>query len=180
MKIMENGVYREATPEEMSAMERECARAEAAERKRPYTQDEISRLLIMQQINTLQVDDSTALRMKSYYPEWKDLIGETVEQSGYKFQHNGDLYKTVSPQHTFAAQWVPGTGTESIYVRIDEDHDGSEFDPIPYNGNMELLEGLYYSEGGVLYRCTRSTGQPIYNALAELVGLYVEVIPDGD
>lgn len=176
MRICKDGAYRNVTPEEMSAMEREHARAETAERKRPYTQEEVSRLLIARQINSLPVDDGTALRMKSYYPEWKDLNGETVEQSGYKFQHNGDLYKTVSPQHTFAAQWVPGTGTESLYTRIDETHDGSEFDPIPYGGNMELQEGLHYIESGILYRCTRSTGQPIYQALADLVGLYVEVV----
>ena len=42
---------------------------------------------------------------------------------------------------------------------------------------MELSEGLYYSQNGILYRCTQSTGQPVYNALAELVGLYVEVVP---
>jgi hypothetical protein len=176
MKIMENGVYREATPEEMSAMERECARAEAAERKRPYTQEEVSRLLIARQINSLPVDDGTALRMKSYYPRWEDLIGETAEQSEYKFRHNGDLYKTIQPQHTFASQWVPGAGTESLYTRIDESHDGSEFDPIPYNGNMELLEGLYYTQDGITYRCTRSTGQPVYHALSELLGIYVEVV----
>ena len=41
---------------------------------------------------------------------------------------------------------------------------------------MALTEGLYYTQGGVTYLCNRSTGQPVYNALAELVGLYVEVL----
>lgn len=175
MRIYDNGSYRDATPEEIEAMAREAARAEAAERKRPYTQDEVSRLLIMQQINTLQVDDSTALRMKSYYPEWEPGQAYAAD---YKVQHCGRLFK-VRQAHTSQAEWEP-TAVESLWEEICETHDGSEFDPIPYDGNMALQEGLYYSEGGVLYRCTRSTGQPIYNALAELVGLYVEVIPDGD
>ena len=64
-----------------------------------------------------------------------------------------------------------------MWEYINEAHDGSKYDPIPYDGNMELSEGLYYSQNGILYRCTRSTGQPVYNALAELVGLYVEVVP---
>ena len=34
--------------------------------------------------------------------------------------------------------WVPGVGTESIYTHIDETHDGTQYDPIPYDGNMEL------------------------------------------
>ena len=35
--------------------------------------------------------------------------------------------------------------------------------------------GKHYTQGGVTYLCNRSTGQPVYNALSELVGLYVEV-----
>lgn len=170
MKIMENGVYREATPEEIAAVEREAARAETAERKRPYTQEEVSRLLIAQQINALQVDDNTALRMVSYYPEWGPGQSYTV---GYKIQHRNRLFK-VRQAHTSQVGWEP-TAAESLWEEICEDHDGSEFDPIPYNGNMELQEGLYYSESGIVYRCIRSTGQPIYHALADLVGLYVEV-----
>ena len=49
-------------------------------------------------------------------------------------------------------------------------------DPIPYNGNMELTAGLYYSQDGVIYLCNRDTGIPVYNALADLVGNYVEVV----
>ena len=45
----------------------------------------------------------------------------------------------------------------------------------PYDGNMELFAGLYYVQNGVTYLCNRNTGQPVYNALADLVGLYVEV-----
>ena len=63
----------------------------------------------------------------------------------------------------------------ALYIVIDVAHSGTQDDPIPYDGNMELTEGLYYTQGGVTYLCNRSTGQPVYNALAELVGLYVEV-----
>lgn len=44
---------------------------------------------------------------------------------------------------------------------------------------MELEAGLYYTQDGVLYHCTTGTGQPVYHALAELVGIYVEVVPMG-
>ena len=39
---------------------------------------------------------------------------------------------------------------------------------------MELEEGKYYSQDGVTYLCTRDTGIPVYNALKDLVGIYVE------
>ena len=40
---------------------------------------------------------------------------------------------------------------------------------------MALVNGLYYTPGGVLYLCNRDTVNPVYHALSELVGLYVEV-----
>ena len=151
-------------------------RAEKYERTRPLTAEEVTALLIKQQINTLEVDDQTALRMLTFYPEWADLIGKTVDKAEYKFQHNGKLYKTIPANHTFQADWIPGVGTESLYTRIDEEHDGTLADPIPYDGNMALMAGLYYIQNGVTYLCNRDTINPVYNALVDLVGLYVEAI----
>lgn len=119
--------------------------------------------------------DSEAIEVVTLYPEWKDLIGKTVDKSGFRFRHGSKLYKTIPANHTFQADWIPGVSTESIYTSIDETHAGTLTDPIPYDGNMELFAGLYYTQGGVTYLCNRNTGQPVYNALAELVGLYVDV-----
>ena len=161
--------------EEIDAIQAEAQKAEKIERTRPLTSEEVTRLLISKQINTMEVDDNTALRMVEFYPEWTDLIGKTVNKAEYKFQYEGKLYKTIPSNHTFQADWVPGVGTESLYTRIDETHDGSKYDPIPYSGNMALENGKYYTQNGVTYLCNRSTGNPVYNALSELVGLYVEI-----
>ena len=93
----------------------------------------------------------------------------------FKLTYDGKLYKVIQ-SHTIQADWIPGVGTESLYAVIDEGHAGTLDDPIPYDGNMELFEGLYYIKNGVTYRCTRNSGQPVYHALSELVGLYVEVV----
>lgn len=175
LKIL-NGKYIELTTEEITAMQAEQAAHEAYERTRHLTAEEVTAMLINQQINTLEVDDQTALRMVEFYPAWSDIIGQTAEKAGYKFTYNGNLYKTVPANHTFAAQWVPGDGTESLYTRIDETHDGSRYDPIPYEGNMALVAGLYYIQDGVTYLCGRDTGSPVYHPLRELVGIYVGVI----
>ena len=175
-RIFENGAYRDMTAAEMAAMQEAAAQAEAEEKRRPLSFPQVQEMLVRQQINTLEVDDTTALRMVSFYPEWNSLIGQTVDKAGFRFTYGGKLYKTIPANHTFQADWVPGVGTESIYVRIDEAHDGTKYDPIPYDGNMALTAGLYYTQGGVTYLCNRSTGQPVYNALSELVWLYVEVI----
>lgn len=178
MKIYENGTTRDMTEAEIAALQESQARAETEEKHRPLAQDEVTAMLLRQQINTLAVDDATAYRMRAFYPEWADLVAEqyTTDKAGFKFLSGGDLYKTIPATHTFASQWVPGVGTESIYTRIDETHDGTKYDPIPYTGNMELFSGKYYTQSGQTYCCTRDTGTAVFHPLSELVGIYVEIV----
>ena len=121
--------------------------------------------------------DAEALGCKAIYYQWKDLVEvEFVAEKGYRFLHGEDLYRVEQPTYTFVAHYVPGAaGTESLFSRIDESHSGTADDPIPYDGNMALEEGKHYSQDGVVYRCTWSTGIPVHHPLSELVGLYVEV-----
>ena len=169
MKIFENGVIREMTAEELSAIQDEAARAETEEKYRPLSLGEVQEMMARAQINTLMVDDATALRMVAYYPEW---TAGTAYAAGDRVVYNGDLYKVLQA-HTSQSTWLPGTGTESLYTRIDEQHDGTKYDPIPYSGNMALEAGKYYIQSGKTYLCNRDTGNPVYHALADLVGLYV-------
>lgn len=124
------------------------------------------------------LSDADGLKAKALYPRWEALVkkGSVTAEAGYRFTYNGDLYKCVNANPTFQSDWIPGNGTAALYVRIDESHAGTLADPIPYDGNMELSAGLYYTQDGVTYLCNRNTGNPVYNALAELVGLYVEVV----
>lgn len=171
MKICIDGIIRELTAEE-EAQYNEMAAKEAAEAKRrPITENEVMSMLITAQINTLSVDDATAVRMTAFYPEWAKDTAYTV---GYKVQYLGKLYKVVQA-HTSQETWTPDI-TASLYERIDEVHDGTKYDPIPYEGNMTLYNGKYYIEDGVTYLCNRDTGNPVYNKLSELVGIYVEVV----
>ena len=139
------------------------------EKYRPLTESEVSRMLIAQQINTLTVDDNTALRMTEFYPEWSAGQAYTA---GYKAQHGGKLWRCIQA-HTSQDGWEPENAA-SLWTEICESHAGTLEDPIPYSGNMALESGKYYSQDNKVYRCTRDTGNPVYNALSELVGLYVE------
>lgn len=171
MKKLVNGILVEITSVEIAAMQEEQAKAEAEEKHRPLTESEVSRMLITAQINTLTCDDATALRMMQFYPDW--AVGQAYAV-GYKVQYGGKLYKVVTA-HTSQADWTPDAAV-TLFERIDETHDGTKYDPIPYDGNMALTAGLYYVQDGVTYICNRDTGNPVYNALAELVGLYVDVV----
>ena len=179
MKICENGVIRDMTAEEEAQYTEMAARATAEAKHRPISESEVLSMLIKEQINSITVDDQTALRMRQYYPTFAELVGQTVKQ-GTKFRadgsENADLYKTIQTELTIQAHYPPGEGTESLYTRIDEIHDGTKYDPIPYEGNMTLYNGKYYIDGGVTYLCNRDTGNPVYNKLSELVGIYVEVV----
>ena len=171
MRIVENGIIRDMTEEEMIDMENAAARYAAAERVRPLTESEVFHLLIAQQINTLTVDDNTALRMKEFHPLWKPNTEYTV---GYKAQRSGRLWRCLQA-HTSQAGWEP-ENAPSLWTEICESHAGTLEDPIPYSGNMALESGKYYSQNSKIYRCTRDTGNPVYHALSELVGLYVEEV----
>ena len=123
------------------------------------------------------LEDAVALTAVELYPRWKELAEEGCEvEKGFRFQHEDKLYRTEQPKYTFVNIYVPGrTGTESLFSKVDESHSGTISDPIPYETNMEIYQNLYYSQYGVVYRCIRSSGQPLYHDLAVLVGLYVEV-----
>lgn len=160
----------ELAEEEISAMQAEAAKAAMLERTRPLTESEVTRLLISQQINTLSVDDTTALRMLEFYPEWES--GQAYTET-YKVQYSGKLWR-CRQAHTSQAGQEPSIDTASLWEEVCESHDGTQADPIPYDGNMALKEGMYYVQDDVIYRCTRDTINPVYNALADLKGIYVE------
>ena len=141
------------------------------ERTRPFTAEEVNRMLITQQINTLAVDDNTALRMVEFYPEWAENTAYTV---GYKVQRGGKLWR-CKQTHTAISTWEPENAA-SLWEVINETHSGTEDDPIPYDGNMALENGKHYVQDGVIYLCNRDTVNPVYNALSDLVGLYVEIV----
>lgn len=121
------------------------------------------------------IDGNDALTARSMYPTFESIIGKTVKH-GFKFTHGGKLWKTEQPEMTIQEHYAPGMGTESLYSEVCETHAGTLEDPIPYSGNMALESGKYYSQDGKIYRCTRDTVNPVYNALSELVGLYVEEV----
>ena len=169
MRVYENGIYRDMTAEEMTQAEAYARRTRLEEASRPLRPEEVLAMLIPQQINTLTVDDNTALRMLDFYPEWAAGTAYTV---GYKVRRDGKLWRVVQA-HTAQVGWEPENAA-SLWEQINETHAGTMDDPISYSGNMALTSGLYYMQDWVMYLCTRDTGNPVYHALDELVGLYVE------
>ena len=116
-------------------------------------------------------DDQKALKVKELAKRWK--VGEAVK-AGDRRLYNDLLYK-CRQAHTTQADWTPDV-TPALWEVIDETHAGTADDPIPYSTGMQLYNGKYYTENGILYLCNRDTGQAVYNTLADLVGIYVEIV----
>ena len=119
----------------------------------------------------VSLSDTDALDGVELFPAWAVGLSYTA---GERLRYGDKLYRVLQA-HTSQADWTPDS-TPSLYAEVEKPGQGdTPDDPIPYSGNMELFEGKYYSQDGVTYRCTRSTGTPVYNALRDLVGTYVEV-----
>lgn len=152
--------------------------------------DQVKRLkrtdeLIAQNIaemNSLDLSATEALEVQSWYPKLYETEGfkegDTLAMNT-KFQYDGKLW-AARQTVVVSSVYPPSIDTAALYVEVTEDYvDGVEQgtleNPIPYEGNMALEEGKYYTQDGVVYLCTRDSGNPVYHALKDLVGLYVEV-----
>lgn len=162
MRIYENGTYRDMTEEEVKQMEKEQKEQEEQEKRRPLTQEEVVSMMLTQNIQTLAVDDNTALRMVSFYPTWEELCAKSykAETKGFKFSYGDKLYKTVQDEYTFYSQWIPGEGTSAIYTQIVESQSGTLDDPIDVPSDVTTnaftyVIGKYYRYNGVVYKCYR-------------------------
>ena len=171
MRIFDGKAYREMTIEEIQNVQKMQQLCAVKEQARALTVSEVTAMLISQKVNTLTVDDNTALRMTEYYPKW--VIGAAYSV-GHKVSYDGKLWRVLQA-HTSQVGWEPESAA-SLWEQIVRSYAGTEDDPIPYDGNMRLESGKYYIQNDVIYLCNRNTGNPVYHALADLVGLYVEVI----
>ena len=125
-----------------------------------------------------ELEDEQAITVVDLFPLWADLIGQPLT-AGQRVKFAGRLWKVLQ-DHTAQDDWTPDVAA-SLFTEVvaggggGTDEPGTLANPIPYNNNMELEEGKYYSQYDVVYLCIRSTGVPVYNNLADLVNIYVQV-----
>ena len=172
MKKVVDGKVVEMTAEEIAELEKQARLEAIEERSRPMTVEEVTAMLIPMQINTLNVDDNTALRMKSFYPEWASGVSYAV---GKKVQFGGKLWRCIQA-HTAMTGWEPSMATASLWEAINETHAGTPDDPIPYEGSMVLESGKHYLQDYDIYLCIRNSDMPVYHALKDLLGIYVTAV----
>lgn len=120
------------------------------------------------------LEDETAAKLPELFPLWINQLGKQLH-AGERYSFVGRVWKVLQ-DHTAQADWMPDKAP-SLFAEVAADQEQGTIDnPIPYNGNMALEEGKYYTQGGVVYLCIRDTINPVYNDLSALVGLYVQIV----
>lgn len=123
--------------------------------------------------NRLNLNDNEALSVKDVYPRWESFIDKTIEK-GFITLYDENLWR-ARQTHTALESYPPSIDTASLYEVINRKHTGDEDDPIPYVPPMEIFNGKYYIQDGVVYLCVRDSGTALSHNLSELVCLYVMI-----
>ena len=119
----------------------------------------------------VELNDTQAAKLSLCYDPWTT---DKAYKVGDRVLCDGKLWK-CHQAHTSQENWKPSINTASIWEVINVKNAGTLDDPIPYDQTMTVYNGKYYLEEGIIYKCIRDSGQPLYATCASLVGNYFEV-----
>ena len=136
---------------EAKAQEQEQAKAQAE-----TILEQKSRANLVQTAS-FTASEFSLLAKAELFPVW--AAGETYPQ-GRRIQHEGIVYEVVAADGVTAEAHQPpdGEGLLAVYrpLSIDsatgETPQGTQDDPIPYIGGMDVVKDKYYSYNGKLYQ----------------------------
>ena len=117
------------------------------------------------------LSDTDALQAVELFAVW---ASDTDYAVGDRVSYEGTLYK-CRQAHTSQSIYTPDM-IPALWEVVAEPGQGDTPDnPIPYNQSMAIEKDKYYIENDVIYLCIRDSGVPLYTALANVIGNYVEV-----
>ena len=117
------------------------------------------------------LSDTDALTAQELFDSWKP---DTDYAEGDRRRWDGRLYK-CRQAHISQAIYPPDIVPALWEVVAPEGKGDSPDNPIEYDQSMAIEEGKFYRENDVIYICIRDSGVPLYTALANVIGNYVEV-----
>lgn len=100
------------------------------------------------------IPDEQVLEMPDLFYTWDEVLeaGELLEANTI-LNLGGQLYRVVQPVTPQEGQRPDGEGMLAIYRPIDQIHEGTKEDPVPFVYGMDVQQGTYYSSGGKTYLC---------------------------
>lgn len=101
------------------------------------------------------LSDKEAMEVKNLFPIWPDGVNaEGNHVQGQYVQYKGQLYRIEQPTvKPIESQPPDGVGMLAVYRPVDNTHEGTLEDPIPWVYGMDCFEGKYYSYEGAVYYC---------------------------
>lgn len=111
-------------------------------------------------INALDLSNNDTIKYKDYLPDWNDYINKSMPKD-FKFQYNNQPYKTLQYINIVLSNQTPDI-VYALYAIINEEHEGTLEDPIPYTQQMAIEKGKYYIQYDVVYIAIQNmpTGMP--------------------
>ena len=111
-------------------------------------------------INALDLSNNDTIKYKDYLPDWNDYVGKSLPKD-FKFKYNNQPYKTIQAVNIVLSNQTPDI-VYALYTIINEEHEGTLDDPIPYVQQMSIEKGKYYSQYDIIYLAIQDmpTGMP--------------------
>ena len=111
-------------------------------------------------INALDLSNNDIIKFKDYLPDWNDYVGKSLPIN-FKFKYNSQPYQTIQYINIVLENQTPDI-VYALYKIIDEEHEGTLDDPIPYVQQMAIEKGKYYIQYDVVYLAIQDmpTGMP--------------------
>lgn len=144
----------------------------------PTITDQLRDMVLEQYNGRTDITDEEALKRPLLVYSWDTYVGKSLAK-GQVVSYDGKLWRVRQDVAAVLDNQPPSLATAALYEVIEVEPAGTQDDPIPYTPPMEIFNGKYYTQGGVLYKCTRDSGQALTHNLSDLVGLYVESADTG-
>ena len=147
-KVMDNGVIRDATPEEIAVWEEIYSQPAPP----PGHQEQVMTLALAMAAAATGLTDAVALSIPDLLPAWAELLsaGNQVA-AGVCLTHNGQTYQVVQAVTPIESQPPGWEGMLAIYRPIEREHTGTLADPITWVYGMDCYSGKYYVHNGQTY-----------------------------
>lgn len=141
----------------------------------PTITDQLMDMVLEQYNGRTDITDEEALKRPLLVYSWDTYVGKSLA-AGQVVSHDSKLWRVRQDVAAVLDNQPPSLATAALYEVIEVELTGTQDDPIPYTPPMEIFNGKYYTQGGVLYKCTRDSGQALSHNLSDLIGLYVESV----
>ena len=141
----------------------------------PTITDQLMDMVLEQYNGRTDITDEEALKRPLLVYSWDTYVGMALAR-GQVVSHDGKLWRVRQDVAAVLDNQPPSLATAALYEVIEVEPAGTQDDPIPYTPPMEIFNGKYYTQGGVLYKCTRDSGQALSHNLSDLMGSYVELV----